>query len=286
MINRSEERVLLWLLKSVHACAALSVATASSFALRFFLLLPFWQGAIIGLLTYVVVVLVVPAVDLESSEIEPECKHLRLLSSDTDSHKIDASLSYVQEFPSGEKSKMRKNLYKTSHLTLALVVLTSGILLGTCVADAQEPTSSSNSKSEITDATRTKVNKSQAAVAMNASFVDYKGIRIGMDVDQVRRSLDHLKEKGERQDFFVFSDQESAAIFYDQDGKVTAVSVDYIGQNSNAPSPQAVLGEDIPARPDGSMYKLKRYPEAGYWVAYNRTAGEHPVITVTMQKLM
>ena len=288
MIICSEERVLLWLLKSVHACAALSVATASSFALRFFLLLPFWQGAMIGLLTYVVVICVVPAVDLESSDIEPECNHLRLLSSDTDSHDIDASLSYVQEFPSGEKSKMRKNLYKTSHLTLALFVLTSGILLGTtCVANAQEPTSSSSSKSEITDATRTKVNKSQSAVAVNnASFVDYKGIRIGMDVDQVRRSLDHLKEKGERQDFFVFSDQESAAIFYDQDGKVTAVSVDYVGENSNAPSPQAVLGEDILARPDGSMYKLKRYPEAGYWVAYNRTAGDHPVVTVTMQKMM
>ena len=183
---------------------------------------------------------------------------------------------------------MRKNLHKTSHLALALIALMSGILLGTtCVAKAQAPTSTSSTKSEIADATRTKIDKTQVrtAGAVDAPFVDYKGIRIGMDVDQVRRSLDHLKDKGEHQDFFLFSDQESAAIFYDHDGKVTAVSVDYIGENSNAPSPQAVLGEDIPERPDGSMYKLKRYPEAGYWVAYNRTAGEHPVITVTMQKM-
>lgn len=59
----SEERVLLWLLSSVHACAALSVATASSLALRFLLLLPFWQGAIIGLLIYAILVFVVPPVE-------------------------------------------------------------------------------------------------------------------------------------------------------------------------------------------------------------------------------
>jgi hypothetical protein len=33
------------------------------------------------------------------------------------------------------------------------------------------------------------------------------------------------------------------------------------------------------------MYELKRYPSAGYWVAYSRTAGKNPIITVTMQKM-
>jgi hypothetical protein len=64
-----------------------------------------------------------------------------------------------------------------------------------------------------------------------------------------------------------------------------AVSVDYFGGNSNAPLPTSVLGEDLQAKPDGSMYQLKRYPDAGYWVSYNRTAGDNPVVTITMQKI-
>jgi len=28
-----------------------------------------------------------------------------------------------------------------------------------------------------------------------------------------------------------------------------------------------------------------RYPKAGYWVSYNRTAGNSPMITITMQAI-
>ena len=114
-------------------------------------------------------------------------------------------------------------------------------------------------------------------------FNDYRGIRIGMSADEVRAKLD-LKDKGATQDFFVFSEMESAQIFYDQDGKVTAISVDYF-EESKAPSPNSILGADLQAKPDGSMYQLNRYPDAGYWVSYNRTAGVKPIVTVTMQKL-
>jgi hypothetical protein len=106
-----------------------------------------------------------------------------------------------------------------------------------------------------------------------------------MSADEVRDKLGHLKEKSERQDFFIFSEAESAQVYYDAQGKVTAISVNYIGDDSSAPKPAAVLGEEIQAKPDGSMYELKRYPAAGYWVAYNRTAGKNPIITVTMQKI-
>jgi hypothetical protein len=46
-----------------------------------------------------------------------------------------------------------------------------------------------------------------------------------------------------------------------------------------------VLGAELQARDDGSMYELKRYPDAGYWVSYNRTAGDKPIVTITMQKM-
>jgi hypothetical protein len=46
-----------------------------------------------------------------------------------------------------------------------------------------------------------------------------------------------------------------------------------------------VFGSDFETKPDGSKYKLVRYPKAGYWVSYSKTAGDTPIITVTIQKL-
>ena len=169
------------------------------------------------------------------------------------------------------------------------VLLIAILLLFSPSISAQETASNQNAKSAAANTTTT---NEKSAKAMNAStpaavpvFTDYKGIRIGMSADEVRSKLDHLKEKAKDQDYFAFSDSESAQVFYDAQGKVTALSVIYMGDDSGAPKPQAVLGEEIQTKPDGSMYELKRYPAAGYWVAYSRTAGKSPIITVTMQKM-
>jgi hypothetical protein len=116
-------------------------------------------------------------------------------------------------------------------------------------------------------------------------FTDYRGVRIGMSADEVKTKLQNLKDGGTAQDFFVFSERESAQIYYDENKKVMAISIDYIGDATNAPSPSSVLGIELEAKPDGSMYQLNRYPEAGYWVSYNRTAGDKPIVTITMQKV-
>ncbi|HEX8921755.1 MAG TPA: hypothetical protein VF766_09770 [Pyrinomonadaceae bacterium] len=164
------------------------------------------------------------------------------------------------------------------------------LLLGQ-VAYAQEAASNQNAnqKRETPAAKTAATNSNTVATIKPATsapvFTDYKGIHIGMSAHEVRDKLDHLKEKGEVQDVFIFSDAESAQVYYDAQGKVMAISVIYMGDDSNAPKPQAVLGEGVQAKPDGSIYELKRYPEAGYWVAYSRTAGKNPIITVTMNKM-
>ena len=115
-------------------------------------------------------------------------------------------------------------------------------------------------------------------------YRDYRGVTIGMSADEVRAKLNRIK-KGEHQDLLTFSEHESAQIYYDDKGKVTAISIDYFGDASTAPTPDEVLGATLTAKDDGSMYQLNRYPEAGYWVSYNRTAGDKPIITITMQKM-
>jgi hypothetical protein len=112
----------------------------------------------------------------------------------------------------------------------------------------------------------------------------YKGVHLDMEASEVRKKLGNPTDKSDVQDFFVFSETESAQVFYTK-GKVMALSVNYVGDKSGAPLPKIVLGTDIEAKPDGAMHKIVRYPDAGYWVSYNRTGGGDPMTTVTMQKI-
>jgi hypothetical protein len=116
-------------------------------------------------------------------------------------------------------------------------------------------------------------------------YRDYKSVRIGMKMDEVRDTLSKLKDKGDSQDFFVISDNEMAQVFYDKDGLVRAISVTYTGDLKKAPIPINVFGEELTAKEDGSMFKMMRYAEAGYWISYSRTGGDNAIVTITMQKL-
>lgn len=119
----------------------------------------------------------------------------------------------------------------------------------------------------------------------NPSFKEYRGVSIGMTATEVRQKFGKPRIKDNSQDLFVLGANESAQIFYDEDKKVYAISIDFTGRNNDAPTPTDVLGEDIKPRADGSMYRMKHYSDAGYWVSYNRTNGDPPQVTITMQKI-
>ena len=123
------------------------------------------------------------------------------------------------------------------------------------------------------------------AAAATPPYREYKGVRLGMSADEVRQKLGRPKEAGKEQELFVFSDTERARVYYDTAQKATAIISTYIGKAGNAPAPEAVLGTAIEAKPDGTLYKLVQYPEAGYWVAYSRTAGDEPLTIITMQAM-
>lgn len=128
--------------------------------------------------------------------------------------------------------------------------------------------------------------KSSAGGDDDPVFHEYRGIQIGWLADEVRKKLGAPTDKGDEQDFYIFNEKETCQVIYDKaTRKVTAISVDFMNGASGVITPQQVFGSDIDAKPDGSKYKLVRYPKAGYWVSYSRTSGETPMITVTMQKL-
>ena len=116
------------------------------------------------------------------------------------------------------------------------------------------------------------------------AFSEFKGVRIGMPMEEARKKLGNPKDKSDEQDFYMFGEKMAAQILY-KTNLVVTISIDFIDGSSDAPSPRQVIGDDLSPKPDGSMYKLVRYPKAGYWISYNRTAGDSPSVSITMQKI-
>jgi hypothetical protein len=148
-----------------------------------------------------------------------------------------------------------------------LAIAGASLLLGLSNANAQAP------------------RKVAAGEDESVLFKDYRGVQLGMSADEVRKKLGAPKDKGDEQDFFVFSDNETAQIVYDKTHKVVTISADFLNVSDKVPTPKQVFGGDVEAKADGSVYKLVRFPKAGYWLSYNRTGGNSPLTSVTLQKI-
>ena len=112
----------------------------------------------------------------------------------------------------------------------------------------------------------------------------FRGVKIGMATEEARKKLGSPKEKSAEQDFYLFNDNEAVQIYYEK-GTVSAIAIDYMTGANGIPTAKSVLGAEADAKADGSIHKVVRYPKAGYWVSYSRTAGAEPTITITMQKI-
>jgi hypothetical protein len=119
----------------------------------------------------------------------------------------------------------------------------------------------------------------------SAAFKDYRGVQLGMTADEVRKKLGAPKDKSEEQDFFIFNESETAQIVYDTTHKVVTISADFLTAGAEVPTAKQIFGSEVEAKADGSVYRMVRFPKAGYWLSYNRTSGNSPLTTVTLQKI-
>ena len=122
-------------------------------------------------------------------------------------------------------------------------------------------------------------------ITQQPPYSDYKGVRLGMTPQEVRTKLGEPTLKSDEQDYFVFSDKETAQIGYDVAHRVNVISVDYLS-GVGIPDPRAVVGGDLELEPNGSHYKIVRYESLGFWVSYNRTAGPVVTVTITIQRML
>jgi len=116
-------------------------------------------------------------------------------------------------------------------------------------------------------------------------FAEFKGVRIGMAAEEARKKLGNPRDKSDEQDFYLFNENQVVQIYYDKAKTVSAISIDFMTGAADVPEPREVIGGAPDSKPDGSAYKMVRYPKAGYWVSYSKTAGSSPTVTITMQKI-
>ncbi len=183
---------------------------------------------------------------------------------------------------------MNTKIEPTRSLIIVFVLLIAGTLTVVTKAQTPSPTQTPAAPEAATPVVTpavAPVAKSALAQPKGVIFTNYKGIAIGMTSDEVRKKLGSPEDKGDDQDFYVFSSHETAQIFYDSDHTVKAMAITYTGDLHSALTPMQVFGEDIAPNAEGGIFNMVRYPEAGFWVSYNRTAGDNPIVSIAVQKM-
>jgi hypothetical protein len=183
--------------------------------------------------------------------------------------------------------KDRKNA-RSGYLSAAFFGLAL-IFLAVSTASAQDPTSPAEKQVAGTTAKgkamADQIDRAAAKAKSQPLYRGYKNVEIGMAQEKVREILGKPRDDGDDQDLFVFDDDEMTQVFYDAKATVRAISTAYMKDLDDAPTPLMVIGDEVVPDENGSIYKMVRYPEAGYWVSYDRTGGENRIVTVTMQKI-
>ena len=116
------------------------------------------------------------------------------------------------------------------------------------------------------------------------AFNSYKGVAIGMSLEDVRSKLGNPKEPSDTMDYYAPSENEFIQVYY-EGKKVTALTVTFSGKLDAAPDAKTVFGESPEVKPDGGIFKMVRYPKAGFWISYNKIIGSDPMVMIAMKKL-
>ena len=119
--------------------------------------------------------------------------------------------------------------------------------------------------------------------AQQPLYREYRGVRLGMTAEEARAKLGVPAMKSDDQDFYIFSANETAQLVY-AGQKVVTISTDYTDAMT-APDYKSVVGEALQQRPDGSLFRMVLYDSERFWVSYNKSASEMPVVTITIGKM-
>lgn len=182
---------------------------------------------------------------------------------------------------------MRLKNYNLKMAMIIQIMIALALLLWISVTVGNGQTPDGMQNAEVKNEPAQTVKENPAPAVLQPVFTEYKSVKIGMTDDDLRSVLGKADKTDDAGLYYKFSGAESAQIVLDADKKVRVISVTYAGEKDGAPKITDVFGADakVEAKPDGSIYHLVEYPQAGYWIAYYRAAGDNPMVIVTMQKM-
>ena len=93
------------------------------------------------------------------------------------------------------------------------------------------------------------------------------------------------EQSSDTEDSYEFSGDEFARILYDQNKAVRTISVTFNAKDNKTPNTEKVFGQNVPPADDGSIFKMERYEDDGFWISYVKTTGDDPVVIITLQKI-
>ena len=147
---------------------------------------------------------------------------------------------------------------------------------------------SAQTNDQNNSAVATNIQKSESAVKPAAiPYLDnYRDVKIGAAADDVIDKLGKPKFKDDSGFLFDLSKNETLQIKLGPDSKVITVAAIF-SEETAAPTFTDVFGPTATPDPraDVSIYKMVRYPEAGFWISYYKGAGKDATVAVTIQKL-
>ncbi len=116
---------------------------------------------------------------------------------------------------------------------------------------------------------------------------DLHGVVINMTLSEAKEKLGKPKVADKAGLYYEFSKTDTAQIGVDENKKVRTIALMFTSDSENIPTFAEIFGPDVPLveKPNGSVYKMVRYPKAGYWVAYSRSAGDRPMTVITMRRI-
>lgn len=110
-------------------------------------------------------------------------------------------------------------------------------------------------------------------------------IRLGMTIDEITAKLGKPEVQDKTGMLFELADGDSLQVGLDPDKKVRTIAAIFTADSKVTPAFADVFGPDA-GEPEGDVYKLERYNEAGFWVSFSRTNSiDKPMTIVTMRKI-
>ena len=141
-------------------------------------------------------------------------------------------------------------------------------------------------KSATIQAVNVKTEAPAKRAGSGAAFAEYRKVVIGTEASAIKEMWGDPKIEDADGFLYELSESEMAQIVIGPDKKVKAISITY-ADGKGAPAFGEVFGDGVKPekKENGTVYRMVRYPEAGYWVSYYAGSGDKPSVTVTIQKL-